>query len=616
MKKFYLSLSVLVLNLNLIYCQVLYQENFDSYTNNAKVAQTLGNTWWTTWSNNPGSAEDAIISNAQSYSPSNSIYVAGSNDLIFKCHGKTTGRYELSWQMLVPTGRIGYFNLLHVFNGNNSEWAFQAYIYNDSIYVDADGSASAGTTFTRGTWHSIKMIVDLDDDYATCFIDGNELKSYKWSKGTFGTGTTLKLDAVNFYAWDGSSSPTPITGGSTKGYYVDDLLYKQVTAPNEPLNLTATVNGADVDLSWTAPTPTPTSYSIMRNGVVIANTTNTNYTDLGPWPNTYNYTVRAFYGITGYSHSSNTASVTINGGVSRNKVLFEVGTGTWCQYCPGAAMGIRDLIEVNNKNAVALKYHYGDNFETIDATQRLGYYAIEAFPTTLIDGKIRIEGGNQTQSIYPLYLPPYNERIATPGLQNLNVNIVETSQDNYTATITVEETYPYLTTGLKLHTALTESNIAYTWQNQSEVDYVVRKMYPGAAGTDLNFTQNNTQTITINFSTSGYVKNNCQFVAFVQHDANQEVTQVAKVDMASVVSINEISGNTISIYPNPTSTFFTLTSNGNGYITINDISGKTVYEGTINKTQQVINVSNFSKGIYWVRYTSNNKTFIDKLIVE
>ena len=30
--------------------------------------------------------------------------------------------------------------------------------------------------------------------------------------------------------------------------------------------------------------------------------------------------------------------------VDREKVLVEVGTGTWCGYCPGAAMGIDDLI--------------------------------------------------------------------------------------------------------------------------------------------------------------------------------------------------------------------------------------------------------------------------------
>lgn len=616
MKNIYFSLAVLLLSCLSLNAQVLYSDNFDSYANNAKVAQTIGSTWWTTWSNAPGGPEDGIISNAQSVSPPNSIYIAGSNDLVFKCGGKTTGRYELSWQMFVPTSHIGYFNLLHHFSGNTSKWAFQAYIYNDSIYVDAGGAKAAGAQFIRNTWHFVKVVVDVDDDFATCFIDGNELISYQWSKGAFGDGTINKLDAINFYAWDGTQSPTPNTGGSIKGYYVDDLLYKQVTPPNAPTNLTATVNGADVDLTWTAPNPTPINYTLMKNGTVIVNTTNNTYTDIGPWPNTYNYIVRAGYGTSGYSHSSNIATVTITGGVTRNLVLYEAGTGTWCQYCPGAAMGIRDLIEVNSKNAVAIKYHSGDNYENIDATQRLGYYSVQYFPTIFADGKLKAEGGSTTTSLYPIYLNFYNERINIPALQNLNVNIVNTGINTYQATITVEETYSYLTTGLKLHAALTESNIAVTWYNQTEVDYVLRKMYPDAAGTDLDFTQSSTQTITINFNTTGYVKNNCEFVVFVQHDASQEVTQVAKVNMSTISGVEELNGNSINLYPNPTSDYIILSSNGNGYLSITDITGKIVYDAVVNQTSQYFNISSLSKGIYMVQYTSNNNSFIQKLIIQ
>lgn len=616
MKKLYFSLAALILGCLSLNAQVLYSDNFDTYTAGAKVAQTIGSTWWTTWSNAPGGTEDAVFSTTQAQSTPNSVYVAGTNDLVFKCGGKTTGRYELSWQMFVPSAHVGYFNLLHIFSGSSSEWGFQAYIYNDSIYVDAGTPTSAGTQFSRNAWHVVKLVIDIDDDYATCFIDGNELVSYQWSKGAFGDGTTNKLDAIDFYAWDGSSSPTPNTGGSTVGFYVDDLLYEQVTAPNAPTNLTATVNGANIDVAWTAPTPAPTNYVLIKNGYNILNTTNTSYTDLGPFPNTYNYMVRAGYGTSGYSHSSNIATATVTGGVTRNLVLYEVGTGTWCQYCPGAAMGIRDLIEVNSKQAAAIEYHSGDSYENTDATQRLGYYAVMYFPTTFADGKLKFEGGNATTSIYPTYLNLYNERINVPALQNLNVNVVNTGVDTYRATITVEETFQYLTTGVKLHTALTESNIPENWGNQTEVDYVCRKMYPDAAGTDLDFTQSATQTVTIDFNTTGYVKDNCELVVFVQHDASQEVTQVAKVDMSTIIGIEELSGNKISLYPNPTSDYVVLSSNGNGHLTITDITGKVVYHASVNQTQQYFNIANLSKGIYMVQYTSNHNSFTQKLMIE
>jgi hypothetical protein len=597
--------------------QVLYTENFDSYTNNAKVAQTLGSTWWTTWSNAPGGAEDAVFSNAQSYSTPLSIYVSGSNDLVFKTGSKTTGRYKLSWKMFVPTGRIGYFNLLQSFAGNNSIWGFQAYIYNDSIYVDAGKAAAAGTQFTRNTWHDVLFIVDLDDDFASFYLDNQEVISYKWSIGVFGSNNLVKLDAINFYAWDGQGSPTPITGGSTKGYYVDDLLFEQVTAPNSPTNLTATINGANVDVNWTAPTPQPDNYKLFRNGTLIFNTTSsTSYTDVGPWPNTYVYFVRAGYGTNGYSHASNADTVVIAGGVERNLVLYEVGTGTWCQYCPGAAMGIRDLIDVNQKNAVAIKYHYGDTYQVTDAEQRIGYYNIEAFPTTIADGILVMEGGSATQSLYQYYLNMYNQRINIPALQNLNLNIVGSGMNTFTATITVEETYPYLTSGLTLQTALTESNIPQNWQNQTEVDYVLRKMFPDAAGTPLDFSQGSTQIFQFNFSTAGYVKDNCEFVAFIQHEATKEVTQVARVKMSTVLGFDEINGNNFNLFPNPASNFIVVNSDGNGTLKIMDINGKTILETTINTNQQVIPISSISKGIYFIQYTNSKNTFVKKLIKE
>ena len=38
-----------------------------------------------------------------------------------------------------------------------------------------------------------------------------------------------------------------------------------------------------------------------------------------------------------------TIAFTVNAQVSRQMVLVEIGTGTGCGYCPGAAMGLHDL---------------------------------------------------------------------------------------------------------------------------------------------------------------------------------------------------------------------------------------------------------------------------------
>ena len=46
--------------------------------------------------------------------------------------------------------------------------------------------------------------------------------------------------------------------------------------------------------------------------------------------------------------------------VNRDKVIVEIGTGTWCTYCPGAAMGADDLgstmIEENVVRAAGVEF--------------------------------------------------------------------------------------------------------------------------------------------------------------------------------------------------------------------------------------------------------------------
>ena len=592
----------------------LYSSDFESYTVGLKIAQQAGAPW-TTWTNAPGGTEDAVVSSTQSHSTSKSVYVTTNNDLVLNLFDKSAGRFKLSWWMYVESGKTGYFNVLSDFAAANSLWAFQTYMYNDSIYVDAGGTSAVKTTFAPNTWKHLVLIVDMDDDFATFYIDNVELVSYKWSKGAQGTGNSLKLDGIDFYGWDGASAPSPTTY-TTSGYYIDDLSIDSVTAPAAPINLNAVLASPDINVSWNALSPTPDLYKLSRNGKIVAATNNINYTDVSPWANTYVYGVRAHYIGSGYSHSSNTDTVSVPGGVERNLVLMEGGTGTWCTYCPGAAKGLRDLIEVNNKNAVAVEYHSGDSYEIPAGVARINYYTITGFPTVIADGVIKAVGGNATTSMYPTYLPMYNERIANPAFHIITCNIVSTSFQNYQATITVEETFTAFAGGLKLLTALTESNIPEAWLGQTEVDFACRGMYPDENGTDLNFSVNPTQTVTLNFSTAGFVKNNCEFVMWVQHTSSMEVTQTMKVDLSTIVGMEELKGQRISVYPNPASNYVMVMTNGKGLIEIYDVTGKLQLSSRITDTNQYVDISGLSKGVYFLKTANSETNFTQKLVVQ
>jgi hypothetical protein len=92
--------------------------------------------------------------------------------------------------------------------------------------------------------------------------------------------------------------------------------------------------------------------------------------------------------------------------VPRNMVVVEIGTGTWCQYCPGAAMGADDL-SANGDPVAIIENHNGDPFANTYSNTRNSYYSISGYPTAMFDGLNAVPGGSNTQTMYPYYLP-YN----------------------------------------------------------------------------------------------------------------------------------------------------------------------------------------------------------------
>ena len=97
--------------------------------------------------------------------------------------------------------------------------------------------------------------------------------------------------------------------------------------------------------------------------------------------------------------------------VPRSMVALEIGTGTWCQYCPGAAMGADDLL-ANGKLVAVIENHNGDGYANNYSNARNTYYSINGYPTAVFDGVLKFVGGSHTQSMYSNYLPKYNTRMA------------------------------------------------------------------------------------------------------------------------------------------------------------------------------------------------------------
>jgi hypothetical protein len=574
----------------------LFADSFETYTAGAKLVQQAPGTDWTTWSNAPGGVEDPIVSNTQANTGTQSVKIAPNNDLVLKLNSKTTGRYQIKMFAKILSGKIGYFNVLQDFAGGNSLYGMEVYFNSNGTGTVNAGAENAGAfNYTQGTWIPISIIIDIDDDFATLYLDNNEIVSWIWSSGSSGSNSLQKLDAIDFYG--------PTTGGTAECYFDDIEIIEQLPMVG-PTNLVATVTGSDVGLTWDAPASgTPSNYSIVRSGKVInSTTTTTEYSDIHVYPDTYEYVVKAHYAGLGYSPSSNIAEGTIPGGVDRTKVLYEIATGTWCQYCPGAALGADDM-ENNGHDVAIIEYHNGDNYVNDAATERIAYYNVDGFPTTEVDAVSEIVGGNHTVSLYPAFLNLYNKRKPVPSVEIMDKTIEHISGDMYRATITVEQANDYFDSGLVLRTALTESHIPVDWQGLHEVNFVCRNMYPDASGTPLDFSASNTLTFSFDFSVAGYVFENLEFIAFIQHDPTKEIVQSISHKML-FTGLKEDQKLALTVYPNPTTDYITLQLNSTKPISymVTDIMGKTMVAMTAVTAELTrIDVSGWNEGMYIIK---------------
>ncbi|MDD2323315.1 MAG: T9SS type A sorting domain-containing protein [Bacteroidia bacterium] len=213
--------------------------------------------------------------------------------------------------------------------------------------------------------------------------------------------------------------------------------------------------------------------------------------------------------------------------IAREEVLLEIGTGTWCQFCPGAAMGADDLVE-NGCSVAVIEYHNGDNYVNTAASARLSFYGISNFPTAIFDGVVTVSGGSNTQSMYSSYLPKYEQRIVVPSSVSISWNGYHEG-NTYTVISTIQK-HAGVSNDLRFHLSLTESGIQEAWQGQTELHFVERWMANNGQGEtlDLSGPAPVTKTITFTIDPSWNLEE-LELVAFVQDYADDQVQQAIKV---------------------------------------------------------------------------------------
>lgn len=310
----------------------------------------------------------------------------------------------------------------------------------------------------------------------------------------------------------------------------------------------------------------------------------------------------------------------------KDQVVLEIGTGTWCVYCPGAAMGAHDLIE-NGHNVSVIKYHSGDSYEIPASASRVSYYGIAGFPTSVFDGVESIVGGSADQSLYPSYVPIVEARNEIRTAFDMEFFVPVQNEQSFIVVAGIEKLGPALQTNLRLHFVITESNIPQNWFNQTEVDNVLRLMLPNAEGVALDMSETNYHDEVYEFTLQpNWVLDNMEAIIFIQDNDTKEILNSTKCNLNELTSVNSIQteNDEIRVYPNPVTDesiiTFNLSSGEQADIRILDISGRTItLLNTTNTTsginQAAINSKDYTPGLYFVQLSSNKKLITKKLVI-
>jgi PA domain-containing protein/type IX secretion system substrate protein len=161
-------------------------------------------TWWSTWSGTVGGAEDGIVSPDQAYEGVVSMLIAEgqAQDVLLLLGNRTTGSYRLSWQMYIPAGATGYYNIQEE-ETPGVAWNLDVNFNEGGLTPGTGNTIQSGTTFPypEDAWFEVAMVHDLDNDVQALFIDGALVETTAYT-GSLGSIDFFSIDATNRYYVD------------------------------------------------------------------------------------------------------------------------------------------------------------------------------------------------------------------------------------------------------------------------------------------------------------------------------------------------------------------------------------------------------------------------------
>ncbi len=386
-----------------------FTENFDSYDSGDYI--TAVSSQFVKWS---PSAADALVTNEQFYSDSNSLKLqssstsGGPTDVVLKFENSSwyAGHVQMKMKFYVASGSGAYYNFQGAPQWGQSFPISVFFLSTGQVRIASPAGMEYMGSYTQGQWFTMAWDIDLTLNVWKVYIDPNN------SSDPFTDANLLasfsnpdnQLAGMDLYPLE------PNTGNSL--YYLDDI---EIThTPHQPKNLDAAIIGMEFPGETLKGTQWPLTFTLRNVGTTPIQSARVAWT-YGNQSDTVEFTglnmnylaVKAlefsqWLTVTGNGPVTLTV-VDVNGGADDDatnntylhsmvaydaaadkKVLVEEATGTWCSWCVrGIVMMDRAAVHYDSF-FVGVAVHSGDPME-YTPHKRFIAQQISGYPSVVVE---------------------------------------------------------------------------------------------------------------------------------------------------------------------------------------------------------------------------------------
>ncbi|MCB9232158.1 MAG: Omp28-related outer membrane protein [Bacteroidia bacterium] len=668
MRKIYLFLLVMVCSLGLQ--AQIYSDDFESYNVNDYMG-VVNSTYWTTWSNAPGTSEDVKVTNAQASSGSNSLYFnatsssGGPQDVILKFGNTyTSGIFTFQADFMVPSGKNGYFNI-QASPVAGTAWTLNCNMSGGGISMDGLATGS----YTPGSWFTLKLVANLTLGSWQFYIDGISQGTWNNPNNSIATIDLYPTAGSSFYVDDVSFNHTTYTlpnlnagvsGVDMVGSVAGQSIYPVVTVKNVGVN---TLNSFDLKLTYNGSTITENVSGLSLASLASTQVEFSSPVTLVSGTNTAWGIVSNANGMGQDGDSGDdTLAQTVNPIVPApgKIVVGEEATGTWCQWCPRGAVFMARWNSKYQGFFAPIAVHNGDPMTVADYDAGVGNL-ISGYPSSLVDrlgdqdpSDMLLDIESQLQ-VTPAAIP-VNGALWDSNTRELKVSITSTWNSSVTgdyriACVLTEDSVTGTGSGYNQSNAYSGGgngpmggfeNLPFTVPAAQMVyDFVARALSPQFDGMPGSFPTS--------ISSGSSYTHNFTFTLPVDWDENQMhivgmiIAPNGQIENASFTNIGDAVNNgfilgadqgpvtylngpdqKVKLYPNPTSgdAFAVVDLDGGQEVSlqITDLMGRVMWErsyGQLTGPQTLpLRTAGLTAGIYQVVVNVDGKVISEKLIIK